>query len=418
MPLKIALLTSCTVSRNFEPLVKIEDTPVFTTMNELCGWWVDAIRLEASHKDILKSPGELYAGVSFTPITEIAQDIGHENIYIVTGGVGLTKHTDKIVPYDFTSDKKADFNAHQHVTGEKFIPHIWWGKINSQLHKNAAPISHLLKKYDLIVGALPKAFIKYITQDLQAIDPEDLKSRVYIPIPRSMIGSVPKIVRSAFIPYSNDYTTGISYSRYDKPQRVAQKFIRHCTTLKSATTHAQEVIEAGTKLALSTSNNNADINYDDLFKQYPQLLEVESADVAIYNAKLLGIRLGGKHRFAGAWRGAKGLIKVKAPPDTIHDGREAFATLLAMARPKSFTNEDELLQQIGLFVSIVKESQPTFIFTAKDVATWGKLTYKEDANIAQSNKIAHLLNYHTKHLGLEVLISGSTRGYRLLDVDE
>ena len=417
MVLKIALLTSCSVSRNFDPLIKIEHAPIKATMNDLLDWWTTIMAAEEdTQPDALKTPGELYAGVSFDIVTEIAQDIGHDNIYIVTGGVGLVKHTAKIVPYDFTSDKNATHNARTRVIGEKFIPHVWWSKINEALHGEANPIAQMMSHYDIVVGALPKNFIKYIVHDLQNISQEDLQTKVFIPIPRSMIGSVPKIVRDAFVPYGGLYTSDIGFNRYDKAQRVAQKFIRNCTTANSAIEHANDTMQESQEAALINGNMEV-VDYDVMFKEHSSLLDLPDVGSAIHNAKVLGIKIGGKHRFAGAWRGARGLLVIKPTKKALTEAKSSLGTMLAGARLKSYRDDEKLLGQLGLFVQAVREEKPDLIFTAKDVAAWGKIMYDETEDITSTTKISYVLNYHIKYLGLKKPTMGTVSGFRIVGGD-
>lgn len=415
MTIKIALLTSCTVSRNFDPIVRIQDAPVVGTMDELLAWWtrkMDAALNQKRAQDVLKTPGELYAGTSFDVITEIAQTIGHDNIYIVTGGVGLTKYTDKIVPYDFTSDRKVPHNAAAHVTGEKFMPQLWWGKINHALHGDPNPIRALTEHYDIIVGALPKMFIMYIVQDLQGVSLTEREHKIFIPVPRSMIGSIPKIARGAFVPYDATYLVDVYYTRYDKAQRVAQKFLHSCTTLKNATKHAADIIKMGQDAAIVDPRDAKDVNYDTIFKDFPLLLEADDVGSAIHRAKVLGVKIGGRHRFAGAWRGAKGMVKLETTQKDLMNAKSALQTMLSSARPKEYRDVSKILQQLALFIQAVQETRPDLIFTAQDVAAWGKLTFSGDKVISSAPKISYVLNYHTKHLNIERVSVGSTYGYK------
>jgi len=414
MSLKIALLTSCSVTRNFEPIVRIQDVPVFDTMTELCQWWVDAMRGAATNKGNLKTPGELYAGIAFTAVTEIAQDIGHDNIFIVTGGTGMSRHTDKIVPYDFTVAKGEEYNAHQHVTGEKFLPHVWWEKINGHLHHSNTPVTKLLEKYDIIVSALPKAFLKYLISDLKNISPEDLRDRVFLPIPRSMIGSFPKALHGAFVPYGAEYTEDLNCSRYDKAQRVAQKFIKHCTTRINAEKHAAEIIKSSTTLAVGVGGNGILIDYDALFGAYPQLLETDDVGIAIRQGKMLGLKMGSKQQFAGAWRGAKGPMELEMDKDEEAKALIAMEELLLKPSKNTPFLDEELLHQIGVYVASIKQLKPDMIFVAADIAAWGRMVYEEDSSITRTSKITHVLSYHTRYLSIEPVVIGTTKGYRVL----
>lgn len=407
MKKRIALLTSCSMSRNYDPVLKIEDAPVCTTMDNLCQWWVaKKEQLEDEHES--RTPGELYAGISFDTITELAQEIGRENIFIVTGGMGLVRLTDKILPYDFTSDKKMPANAHQHVKEEKFIPHLWWRKINQELYDEPSPISKLANDYETVVGALPKAFVKYIVRDLEELGLETLLQKVFLLVPRSTVGSIPKSVRNAIVPFSSSFAGGLSANRYDKPQRVARKFIVEGE--KDYGAYANIVGEQAHEEAMSS---DTDINYERMFKDNPKLLEGDDVGLAIHRAKALGIKIGGRHRFAGAWRGAKGPLVMKVPKGTMDKAKKGLKAILNDASTKVYSDNEQLLTRLGIFIQAVREDAPEMIFTPKEVAAWGKQIYSDDKDLQSSTKVSYVLSYHTQYLGLERLTIGSSYGYRV-----
>jgi len=415
--LKIALLTSCSVSRNYQPELRIQDAPIFSTMSDLCDWWADSMHLMRKvNPGCLKTPGELYKGVSFDTVTEMAQDIGHENIYIVTGGAGLSRHTDKLVPYDFTSDKGADHNARPHVTGEKFMPHVWWQMVNSRLHSKQFPVAALLEKYDIIVGALPKNFAKYIFEDLAQLPGDVLGTRVFIPVPRSMLGSIPPGVRAAFVPYSNAYASDVMSSRYNKPQKVVQKFLRSCTTIESAQAAADTIREESASIGMANGRPQDALDYETMFKAHPEVLEAPNAVMAARTVKMLGLKIGGKHRFEGAWLGAKGPQESEFTKKDVVQARGHLREVLAHMKTHAASSNDEILERIGLFVAALREEGPDITFTSKEVVEWCKLAYKQDADenpAVVGAKVASLLKSHTAYLGLKDVTIGSTLAYRL-----
>lgn len=403
---RVALLTSCSVSRNYDTAVKIGDAPICRTMDELLGWWLAQMN---KHKGKQYTPGELYAGIGFWTVTEIAQIIGHENIYIVTGGVGLVSHETKIVPYDFTSSTNHSPNAPEKVTGEKFLPHVWWAKINEHRHTVPTPIASVLsKKYDIIVGALPKMFIKYIQGDLEACGSEVLEQKVFIPIPQSMSGSVKANVRMAFVPYHSDFVSGLSINRVNKSQAVAKKFIENMHD--APIEYANQITHQSQQGTLNRTA--ADIDYDGMFLKYPQLLEPDDPGLAIHMAKALGLKVGGKIRFTGAWRGARGRVKVSATKSELSVAQEN--ALRVLQDSDAGTGDDEVLRQIGLFVEAVRGAAPDKLFTAKDVAAWGRMTYSENGgDITSATKLTYVLSYNARYLGIELVTSSPTHTYKV-----
>jgi hypothetical protein len=197
-------------------------------MAQALEWWVNELqRLGRSRKN-LRTPGELYKGFAYEAITEMAQIVGHSNIYIVTGGQGLISLEQPIVPYDFTSDKKAPENIHQRIKGEKFVPTVWWRMINERQRSSGTPIADMIRDNPelVLIGALPKGFIKYIVDDIGSLPASQQSGRVFIPIPRSMSTSFPQTIRPSLVPYEQDVSQALSYSRYNKQHVITLHLLR------------------------------------------------------------------------------------------------------------------------------------------------------------------------------------------------
>lgn len=404
----LALLTSCTVTRNAEPIVKIGDMDAVATMGELCKQW--QTEMSVHNKDVKKSPGELYAGTAMTAITEIAQDIGHENIFIVTGGVGLVRHTDAIVPYDFTADRKQLHNAHQKVTGERFIPHVWWNKINVALHNDPNPIRTLLDEYELVVGALPKMFTKYILADLESCGPEVRGERIFIPMTSSMYNGLPNVVKDAYVPYTPEYLADIMYSRGDKAQRVVQKFLRQASE-KNIGDLAQEML---TDAANSKPSRNGNVDYAAMFEANPEIIEADDVHTATYRAKANGYKIGGSSRFAGAWRSHKWPNVAVVTNKARHTkGVSALQGIISMGERMS--DDDKILERLGEFVAAAKDVDKNLVFSAKEIVAWAKEMYPDSLDgMDNTNKVSYLVGYNAGYLGIEELKVGGRKGFRLL----
>ena len=413
---RIALLTSCTVTRTTEPIVRIENSPD-GTMRQVLDDWVEqldkySLALGAEH---MATPGEIYRGVSMDAVSEIAELIGRENVFIVTGGQGLIRIDEPIVPYDFTSDKGAEHNIHQHITSEKFLPHMWWGMINDAQGRTQYPIAKLLDddEYDIIIGALPKSFIKYIVSDLQALTEDALTTKVFIPLPASSIGSFPKNIHPALVQYCSSYTNDLGANRYNKAQQVAFKFINQGTTAGSSFMKLRVVMkEQAIKESLLAVTEKTAVDYDTVFKDNPNLLEAENTTIAIRMAKVLGLAIGGRHQFKGAWEGAKGTIYAKIPKDIAEKSKDILAKLRddKIKKPKSVKADytDELVSRAAIFVATVRKESPEMVFNSKDLSKWGEAIYgKEDKiGICSAVKMGYILDYHTSHLGLEKVQGG------------
>lgn len=405
----IALLTSCSVTRNYAPIVRIGDAPTFPYMDDLCEWWVEHMNKVPDEER--RTPGELYAGLSFTAITEMAQGIGHDNVYIVTGGLGLGRHTDKIPPYDFTADKNAPHNAHQHISQEKFLPHLWWGKVNMAFRDSPHPVRDLLDRYDMIVGALPKIFIKYIVSDLEQCSVEDRRDRIFIPIPQSMQGSIPAGVRDAFVPYGPEFLANVQYNRVDKAQRVVQKFLK-----ESGGDFVSYASVLRNNAAKGAPHTRVEVDYDTMFEDHPDIVDAPDLGTAIFRAKAHGHKIGGKSRFAGAWRSARGQIEIDADEEELSAAQNALKAIIKQgAAVNEVSDDDIILERIGLFVEALKDTELSgTTFSSKEVCQWAEHMYPNDLRgMDNTNKVSYLLMYNAGFLGLRQIDAGSRKAFTL-----
>jgi hypothetical protein len=390
-------------------------------MDELCAWWVGQLaHVYKKTPEDLKTPGELYAGISFDVVTEIAEVIGHDNVYVVNRGAGLVRHTDKMVPYDFTYDPKDPNSAANKVKGEKFMPHMWWSKINHALHEEAFPISKLRtaddKAYDFIIVALPKNFLKMVSRDLEQVP--EFRQRLLIPAPRSSCSAVTRAVRPTCIPYTNAYTADVEHNRFNKTQKMAQKFLTLGLAEGNLQRHAEAIRDAQNALDGKAASNI--VSYKEMFEANPQLLEALNPLEAMNRAKLLGLRIGSRTKFIGAWKGAKGHLEIEVEPEELESAKESLATIMSQMGNKYAQTDSEVLERIGVFIEAIRALNPDMLFTSKEVAAWGALNYKDEEDtgkkktgIKSSGKVSSLLSSHTAYLGLEEVPVGTKSAYRI-----
>lgn len=393
--LRIALLTSCSASRRFMPICCVSDIPQ-SRMAEACDWWV-------KHLDVPKSkmhtPGEIYSGPAYTTITELCQYINPADVFIVTGGQGLINLEEKITPYDFTSDKTQLMNIHQRIEGEKFIPHIWWQLINERRGKGSNPIADLImeNKYDIILGALTKGFIRYIVQDLGVASDA---SNVFIPIPRSILSTFPKALHHVFVPYETEYADNIGAMRSNKSHKVVLKFLRQILDGTDAHTLKLAIQATSITEALNRVSTKTSIDYTKLFEEHKELLDLDTPEQVIQTCKILGIKVGGSRRFIAEWRGAVGTIDLNPVEKNITERARAAMDSIVKSRSEialSINSDEMILQRLGLFVQTYREMATDGAFTCKDVANWWSTLYDEEMS---ASKLTRTLSYNAQYLGI------------------
>ena len=415
---RIALLTNCTSSAYFEPLVDIADAPDCNTMDELCEWWVaQVLDVRKEKPEAAVTPGALYAGISFDTVTEIAQIIGHDNIYVVNRGAGLVRMTDTMIPYNFTYDKDVPGSAYHKVLNEKFMPPLWWSKVNHALYGEEWPISKIKtpegEDYDYILTSLNDEFIRLISYDLSRV--VNHAERLIMPLPQSAASFVAREIRASCVPYTMAYARDLNYSRYNKAHKVALKFLTEGIDLGNLGRHARAVREA--QVASLETNTATRLDYKELFDKHPELLKASSPEIAMAQAQMKGLRTGTHTSFTGAWRGANGTLELEVSKDEMELARSSLRKVIAVADTSELHTNEEIIRQVGLFVEAVKEEDPTMIFTSKEISAWGKIVFGEAAEkkwtIGSSPKVASLLRTHHTFLGLEQLSINDITAYRL-----
>ncbi len=401
---RVALITNCSGSRRYPPQIRVDEIPL-GSMAQALEWWTNRLEeLEESQKVDLYTPEEIYQGPAYTVIKELHEFIKPEDTFIVTGGQGLIGFNEKIVPYDFTSDKNLSPNIHERMKHDKFIPTGWWKNINKVRRGIENPIAELLNsgKYDMIVGALTKGFIKYIADDLGCIN--DAESKAFIPIPRSMLTSFHRGAQRALVPYGREYMEDVRAFRYDAPHRAVQKFLRLAKE-SSMSEVAVEMRNTSKSQAVSrVTQGGTNTDYDAIFEEYPELLEVDIHH-ALSTAKALGVKIGGSKRFLAAWRGARGQIEVDVDADEMDKSKSVMSRILSTSHTIDNT-DDMILERIGVFIKTLRDLMPRATFIAKDVCAWYKEMYEEELSAI---KVSHMLMSNTQYLG----IKGDRNGYTL-----
>lgn len=395
--MRIAVITSCAVTRTVTPIVKVSELGQGTMKDLVSEWWSD---LQAIGDDKKVTPGDLYRGPSMDIVFKIAQMVGHENVFIVTGGQGLVSLDTPIVPYDFTSDKKAEHNIHQHVTGEPFSWTTWWGLINSERHGIVNPIAERLIEhfgYDYVLAALPKGFIKYIVDDIASI-PTEHRHKMIVPIPRSNRTSFPQRVRDMMLLYSQSFVEGAS--QYSRAQNAALRILSDAQASSMSVTVATIAEE---EEVAEQRGDTSTIDYDAMFSTHPELLQAPDGKSAIRMAKALGYKIGGRHRFVGAWMGARGHAEVDKkdiPPQAV----EALSTILKESKTPQ-ASEDAIVKELAIFVALLKEHAYDRLFASADVVAWAALTFGEqhDSGILSTAKVNYYLDFYAKYLGIQKL---------------
>ena len=223
----IVILTSCSVTRTREPLIKVSDLGTGLNQHEALKKWSERLaELELEHDggEALISPLELYRGISFQSVLKLIPQV--QEVKIVTGGQGLIDINEKIVPYDFTSHKKQPGNIMEAVTQGPYSSALWWSGINEARKGIANPIAQVLNNPEtkLVIVVLTKMFWKYIKEDLLMASPEGL-AKLRILATRTQLGSLGVELKQYVVLYDARINRILPGNRNDLVQRAAVKLV-------------------------------------------------------------------------------------------------------------------------------------------------------------------------------------------------
>src|SRR5690348_11554200 len=222
------LITACSSTRTVAPLVRVQDMPLNLNMQEALDWWTDAAKTSLGDSATI-TPGEQYRGTGFNTLVRI-QSLYPLETRIVTGGAGLIKLDEPIVPYDFTANKNEEHNIWQHVTKEPFVQTVWWKKINALRDKGENPVADFVRSIPgLTVISTSKVFLRYIAGDILSLSTEERK-KVRILLPASSLGSVPAQLRPMIIPFSRHAVAHLPGNRNDTSHRAAEMFFEEAAS--------------------------------------------------------------------------------------------------------------------------------------------------------------------------------------------
>lgn len=417
--MKAALITNCSHTRTIPPVVRVQDMPIGLTMQQALAWWCEQLgRYESTI-----TAGELYRGISFSTLANIMEKfaIPPNLVRIVTGGQGLIDLTEKIVPYDFTASAKEEYNIHQHVTSEPFVQTVWWRMINQKRYSKLTPVATYiedsLKTNDIVVIALTKVFLRYISEDFLSTSPA-LLQRVRILLSASSVGSVPAQLRSYIIPFDRYAIAAAPGNRNDTNHRAALKFLTLAAEdpnfLTLSNVKQAEVINGnsfGGVSVGSTQGTRAEINIEQILRDTPTLLEMDSERAYTIVRRLYGA-IGGRMNFRGIHR--KLTQKPLEDGDDLHIGAEILAgmNLKPVAPAIKADNEDTAIMAIRVFVSAASALGRDISFTTEQIILWATEYFRrkgeELPDVFTEQKLPFLLRSNLDALGIQAGAQQST----------
>lgn len=411
--MKTVFITNCSATRTKEPVAVMSNLATEITMaGALSAWWemVDPKKVDA--KDMY-SPGEIYRGGGFAETMSLCANENIEDIYIVTGGQGLIKVTDKIVPYDFSASKKENDNIHKYVTREPFVLHTWWSGINMLRHEVTNPVAKLAEDatIDVIVIACTKVFLKYIERDLLSI-PVEHQHKVKVFITASSIGSVAKQLKPMLYPYNRAMINHLPGNRNNSTQRAAIAYFNK----------ADQGVKNIQEWFITNAQDSPDDNVDheeqilEFFKGHKNVLEL-TPDEAYHITKQHLKKVGGIVAFKGLFRTTiKSVIKAEGKWDS------AEACLMALDIKMAgniMTDEDEenTLDLLSILGQTLAKAEEEIQMNSAQICTWAKAycnatDTKLPIYLTSSAKLARLVASNAEVVGLQEITSATVSGKR------
>ncbi len=363
------LVTCCTSTRTEAPKVRCSDMGTGLTMSGALDRWLEML---ADH-DASVTPPQLYRGIGFHTVTKIADLIGSDSVRVLTGGQGLLKLDTKFVPYDFTSNKNHPGNILDVVTEEPFVIPLWWNMINKALRGTTTPVADLLdaKGTKLVVVALNKFFMKYLSDDMLASDNIDKLRIVVVGKSRS---HVPTQLRQQVLQVEKAAVAGTVGNRNDVSHRAALLFIRKVAIgeidIGASVEEHQSLLG---DLSPSAVKNLVQLTPVDVLAKAPNLLEYPSIELAYQEARRRYGSIGGIIAFRSAWYHLKGddTTPVERDISAAKSALEAIQSVLATRAAKHSGLDSDVIWELSrVFITTMRETLPDAKFNATDFQAW------------------------------------------------
>lgn len=433
MTIKAALIVSCSATRTIEPSLRGIDLTPNVTMQEALEEWIN--RLQDAADDGLYTPGELYRGIGFNSVVKAHQLIEDDHVYIASAGQGLMKIDQEIIPYDFTTDPKHKDSINKIVTKEPFVLSSWWQRINRALYDDESPVATLLlnPKIDLVIVSLQKRFCKFLVDDILSVWDNAAIEKLRIVVVGSSSSWLPKQLRGCVVHLSRDMLGGMPGNRNDVAQRAGLYFVRMLDvdtgklSVDMSVAEMQQVIGI---VGVGSNKMKEKENFDDIFAQHPELLELDNPDKAYTEAKHLGYSsLSTLRMFRSAWLSSKGIENVLGvvgagvEPSAL-SALKAVSEQLTGLTEKVITWDDELksLRLVKVFLGVAKnELGEDMKFNASVLLEWATVycegsegsgangSLELPVHFRSANKLSNLLSVHLKGLGLiSIKVPGSS----------
>ena len=441
--LPTALVTNCSATRTVKPDLRGNDLPKNLTMDEALDLWCNELEMrEATH-----TPGELYRGIGFYTIVKMCEFIYSDQVHIVSGGQGIMKMQQKIVPYDFTMDPKHRDSMFKIVTKEPFVPTAWWRMINQRRYNDPTPIATILddKSIKLVVVACNSRFVKLIPDDILSCLPENL-SKLRIISTKKSSGDIPQPLLPFVLRFDKRIKASSVGNRNDINHRAAHRFLSLISgspksmkvqLLKDDVfTHQDMIDESLLLIGPPPSNRNpqeagvAEERLREFLDKDESLLSFSNADEAFIKLKQRYRSIGGILRFRKIWREAvqastsgtsRALPKPKQPKaekDAALKALESIKDRLtqgSVGGVASWSEEERSLKALRVFVDLLKENAPDARFSGAEVCVWAKEYYEAideqlPVHFTSANKLTHLLKSYYGSLGLSMTYSGGGSG--------
>ncbi len=435
LPIAVVAMCASTKSISTKSILRGSRLKGGVSMQELLDEWTTLV----ASKEPSMSPAEIYRGIGFHTLVKLQSYVSESNIHIASTAMGLVPLTQKIVPYDFTSNPNYFGNVHEKVTKEPFVYTTWWSMINERLYKQPTPIARLLKdpKLKLVVIAVPPNTFKWLVDDLLTVDPQLLESKLRVMV--TGVGSSAALGKfsTQLLRVDKRLNKTMVGNRNDAGPRAAWFFIKllteHLSSIDDDTLTHQDMLDKamdliGPKPQISQHNLSGDVDLKKILDHNPHLLEMPAGQ-AYKEVKRSHRGIGSITRFRSIYT----LMKSSTPeentsePPALEDGAlklalsamEHIDPLLIKEGSKTITDEEEeeALFILRTFVQTLREHRPEGKFNARTVCLWAEefCTASEiriPTQLITSNRLSYVLKCYQEHLGIK-LTEGANNLYVL-----
>lgn len=214
---------------------------------------------------------ELYSGRAFAEARSAARRL-KAAFYVASAGLGLVHGNAYIPAYDLTVSGEGDSSIGQMLASWNASPSDWWMALATSKGEGP-PLASLIerKPHTLFLIALPSAYVRLLSTDLESVGPHD-RERIRLFTSPQGANLVPSSLKDQVMPYDERLeATPWAGTRADFPQRAMRHFVDQgaiALPTSAAASRVREAMQGLTRVVIPTRRRKTDAELRELLSQH------------------------------------------------------------------------------------------------------------------------------------------------------